>query len=112
MNSPLEYFQRRWVQLSFSLAVIAIGLFSIQFIFGSFRGVIQELEVLLIVSRTVALTEPTSSFKVARVCHLDSNPPTTAPPSKKFFLPDPAGFSKDKILLLVVGNLKTIFNMV
>jgi predicted PurR-regulated permease PerM len=43
MNSPLEYFQRRWVQVSFSLAVIAIGLFSIQFIFGSFRGVIQEL---------------------------------------------------------------------
>lgn len=43
MNSPLEYFQRRWVQVSFALAVAAIGLFSLQFIFGSFRGVIQEL---------------------------------------------------------------------
>jgi predicted PurR-regulated permease PerM len=39
----LEYLQKRWVQVSFSLAVVALGLFSLQFIFGSFRGLIQEL---------------------------------------------------------------------
>lgn len=35
--------ERRWVQLSFGLAVAALGLFALQFIFGSFRGIIQEL---------------------------------------------------------------------
>jgi predicted PurR-regulated permease PerM len=39
----LEYLQKRWVQVCFSLAVLALGLFALQFIFGSFRGVIQEL---------------------------------------------------------------------
>jgi predicted PurR-regulated permease PerM len=39
----LEYLQKRWVQVCFSLAVLALGLFALQYIFGSFRGVIQEL---------------------------------------------------------------------
>ena len=39
----LELLQRRWVQLCFGLAVAALGLLALQFILGSFTGVLQEL---------------------------------------------------------------------
>jgi predicted PurR-regulated permease PerM len=39
----LEFLQRRWMQVCFGLAVLALGLFALQFIFGSFKGIIQEL---------------------------------------------------------------------
>ncbi|MFN3266068.1 MAG: AI-2E family transporter [Deinococcales bacterium] len=35
--------EQRWVRFCFGLAVAALGLFALQFIFGSFRGIIQEL---------------------------------------------------------------------
>ncbi len=39
----LEWGQRRWVQAVIALMLLALGLFSVQYIFGSFKGLIAEL---------------------------------------------------------------------
>ncbi len=49
MSDPvLELWRRSWVRLCFGLAIAALGLFSIQYIFGSFRGVLNELSSVFI----------------------------------------------------------------